>query len=88
MCSITLFRKSCRLRHNEEKCDTLGQDPEDKLIRRRRFASWIPKATDIYTACAIITAFAGLQWLRERPSLFRLYVNCLSYISRISQNGT
>jgi len=87
VCSETLFRKSCPLWDNAEKCGAFGQDPDDKVIWRKLIASWISKATDIYAACVIIIAFPRLQWLREPPSLLRLYVHRLSYIRLISQNG-
>ena len=43
-----------------------------------RFAHWITKATDTHSEYVIINAFPGQQWLRERATMLRLYVHCLS----------
>ena len=45
LCSITFFRKSCRLWHNVEKYGTAGKATDDKIIRRTRFALRITKVT-------------------------------------------
>jgi hypothetical protein len=47
LCSKTFFRKLCRLCEKLEKkyCRT-RQATENKIIRHRRIASWIKKATD------------------------------------------
>jgi hypothetical protein len=49
LCSITYFRKSCRLWDNVEKYGTARQTTDDNIIRRMRFACWITKATDTHT---------------------------------------
>jgi hypothetical protein len=46
LCSITFFRKSCRLWDNVEKYGTARQATDDNIIRRMRFACRITKATD------------------------------------------
>ena len=53
----------------------------DDCIRRMRFACWITKAADIHSEYVTLTAFPWQQWLRERASMLRLYVNCVSSIS-------
>ena len=39
--------------------------------RRMRIASWIPKATNIYSEYVTLIAFALQQWLHKRVSLLR-----------------
>ena len=60
------------------KYGTDKQVTDDNIIRRMRFACWITKATDTHSECVILTAFPLQQWLRERASILRLYVQCLS----------
>ena len=43
----------------------------DDNIRRIRFASWIPKATDTHSECVIHIAFPWQQWLHERGPVLR-----------------
>ena len=40
------FRKSCRLRDNVEKYDSVGQAVDDSIKRRMRFTCWITNASD------------------------------------------
>jgi hypothetical protein len=54
------------------------QTTDDNIIRRMRFACWITKATDTHSEYVILTALTLQQWLRERASMLRLYVYCLS----------
>jgi len=72
------FRKSCRLCQNVDKNGMARQSTDDNIKRRMRFARWITKATETHSLCVIINAFPGQQWLRERASMLRLYVHCLS----------
>jgi len=48
-------------------------DPDRPLviIRRKRIALWIPKATDTHSEYVILTAFSLQNWLHERVSLLR-----------------
>jgi hypothetical protein len=62
-----------------EKCGKAGQATDDNIIRRMRFACWISKAADTHSGYAILIAFARQKWLRERASMLRLYLHCLSY---------
>ena len=61
-----------------EKYGRARQATDDNIIRRMRFARWITKATDTHSEYAILIAFPRQQWLRERASIARLYVHCLS----------
>jgi hypothetical protein len=57
------------------------QSTDDNVIRRTRFASWITKDKEKHLEYVILTAFLRKQWLRERASMFRLYVHCPSSFS-------
>jgi hypothetical protein len=72
LCSITFFRKSCRLRDNVEKYGTARQATGDNIIRRMRIGCWITKCTDSQSEYIILIAFPQQQWLRERSSVLRL----------------
>jgi hypothetical protein len=72
LCSITFFRKSCRLWDNVEKRGTARQATDDNIIRRMRFACWITKATDTHSDYVIFIASPRQQWLRERASVLRI----------------
>jgi hypothetical protein len=57
----------------------LQPDKPQVKIRRMRFASFITKATDTHSEYIIFIAFPLEQLLRERASILRLYVHCLSF---------
>jgi hypothetical protein len=78
-CSVSTFRRSCRLWGNAEKYGRAKQATNDNIIRRMRVACWITKATVRRSEYAILTAFPRQQWFLERPSMLRLYVQCLSF---------
>jgi hypothetical protein len=78
LCSITFPQKSCCLWDNVEKYGTARQTTDDNIIRRMRFACWITKTTDTHSEYVILIAFPRQQWLRERASMLRLHVHCLS----------
>jgi len=59
---------------NVEKFGTGGQ-AADNIIRRMRFAHWIPEVTSTLRLCNII-AFPQ-QLLGEHVSMLRLYIICL-----------
>jgi hypothetical protein len=44
LCSITYFRKSCRLWDNVKKYSRAGQATDYYILRRMRFACWMTKA--------------------------------------------
>jgi hypothetical protein len=71
---------SYRLWDNVEKYGTARRATDD-YIRRMQFACWITKATDIHSEYVTLTAIPWQQWLRERASMLRLYVNCVSCIT-------
>jgi hypothetical protein len=78
LCSITFFRKSCRLWDNVEKYGTARQATNVNIIRRMRFACWITKATDTHSQYLILIGFPHQHWLRERASMLRnTYAACL-----------
>ena len=54
------------------------QATDGNTMRRMGIACWITKVTDTYSEYEILIAFPQQQWLRERASLLRLYVHCLS----------
>jgi hypothetical protein len=78
LCSITFFRNSCCLWDNVEKYGTARQATDGIMIRRMHLACWVTKATDTHSEYVILIAFPRQQWLRERFSMWRLCVHCLS----------
>ena len=59
-----------------EKYGTARQPTDDDITWRMRTACWI--ATDTHSEYVIIIAFPRQEWFRERASMLRLYVHCLS----------
>ena len=53
-------------------------DRPQMTIRRMRFARWITKATDRHSEYVTLIALRLKQWLRERATMLRLFVNCLT----------
>ena len=51
---------------------------KNKVERCMRFACWITKATDTHSEYVIFIVLPQQQWLRERASMLRQYVHCLS----------
>ena len=62
------------------KYGSVGQDADDNIIRRMRFAYWILKATYAHSECVTRMASARKQWLRERASM--LHYTLSYYILR------
>ena len=60
-----------------EKYRTAEQATDDSIIRRTRFARWIPKVTNTHSDYVIIIPFPLQHWSRERTIM--LYVYWLSY---------
>ena len=54
-----------------EKYGTAGQDADDNIIGRMRFACWVTKATDTHSAYVTLIVFPRQQWLRKRISMLR-----------------
>jgi hypothetical protein len=61
-----------------KKYGSAGQATHDNIIWRMRFACWITKATDTQSEYAILIVLPRLQCLRERASMLRLHVHCVS----------
>jgi len=80
---LMFLRKSYRLPDKVEKYGTARQTTDDNIIRRMRFVCGIRKATDKHSEYVIIPAFPRQQWLHERPSIFHLYIHCLSCLGLI-----
>jgi hypothetical protein len=79
LCSIALFRKSCRLWDNVKKYGRARQATDDNIIRRMRFACWITKATDTIcntycfsTAIIVTRTHLNVTFIRILPVFFRL----------------
>jgi hypothetical protein len=75
LCSITSGNLAV---YNVEEYGTARQPTDGSVIGRKHFARWITKATDTHPEYVTLIAFPRQQWLRERASVIRLYVNCLS----------
>ena len=54
------------------------QSTGDNILRSMRPACFITKTADIHSEYVILIAFRRLLWFRERASVSRLYVHCLS----------
>jgi hypothetical protein len=69
LCSVTFFRKLCRLWDNVEKCGRAGQATDDNMAH----AHWkLDKTTHTHThKYLILTAFVLQQWSKERASMLR-----------------
>ena len=75
LCSITLWRKSCRLWDNVEKYGRA--DRPQMAIWRMRTACCITKPTNTHSEYVILIVFALQQWLKERASMLRYaYIAC------------
>jgi hypothetical protein len=87
-----IFMLSLFLRENhaffldkEEKYDT-AREATDDTIRRMRIACWIPKVTNTRSEYVILFAFPLQQWLRERASMLRLYVQYIACLVNMVVN--
>ena len=54
-----------------ERYCKVGQATDENIIRRMRFARWMPEATDTHSEYVIVIAFAQQSWLRESTSMLR-----------------
>ena len=52
-----------------EQCCGTGQDTDDSIIRRMRFAYWITNNAEERSEYVTLTAFARQQRLRERARM-------------------
>jgi hypothetical protein len=73
LCSITLFQKSCRLRHNDEKYGRTRDHTGDNIVRSMCFACCITKATDTHSEYVILL-FHGNS---GHVNATQCYVTCL-----------
>jgi len=56
-------------------------------MRRMRFTCWITEDTDTHSEYVAFLAFQQQQWLRERVSMLRVYVHCLSRFGLTSSSN-
>jgi hypothetical protein len=66
-----------------KKCGGVTEDTDDNIIRRMRFEYWIIKVTDTHSEYATLIASQRQRRLRERASILRLILLCLSCRSYI-----
>ena len=85
LCSVTFFWKSCRLWDNVEIYCRTRQGTDDNIIRHMRLGCWKTRASYTHSEYVILIAFPRQDWLRERASMLRLYVHCLSCFSSPEQ---
>jgi len=71
LCSVSFFRKSCRLCDNVDKYFRVGQATDDNIIWRMRVACWIPRTKDTHSECVILIPFPLPQRLHEGASALR-----------------
>jgi hypothetical protein len=77
LCSMTLFRKSYRLRDNVEKYGTPRQATYYYVIQRMRFACCRTRATNTHSEHEILIAFPWQQCFGERASMLHYtYIAC------------
>ena len=70
---------------------TTGLATDENIIRRMRFAYWVPKVANTHSEYVILIAFPQQQWLRERaPMLHYTYTARIDVFKpRLRQlNGT
>ena len=61
LCSITCFRKSCRLWDNVEKFGTAREATDVNIVQCMRIACWITKGTETHPEYVILSAFPRQQ---------------------------
>jgi hypothetical protein len=77
-CSVTFFRKSCRLWDNVGKYCTAGQATEGNIARRMRFTCRMTKVTNVHSEYVILIVFPQQQRLKERASMLGYtYIACI-----------
>ena len=64
-----------------------GRATDDNITRLMRIACWITKPADTKTELITLIAFPRQHWLRERASICRLHVHCMSCIIPQSVDG-
>jgi len=77
--SVTFFFFENRAVYEIIWKNIVQQGTPQMIIWHMRVACWIPKATNIHSQYAILTAFALQQWLHERASmLLYTYIACIA----------
>ena len=73
-------RKSCHFLDIVEKHARARQATDENMRRRKRFACWLTKATDMHSEYVIrvLIAYTRQKWLRKRASILRSYAHRLS----------
>ena len=71
LCSVAIFRNSCRLKDNLEKYGTAGQATNENIRRRMHFAFGLSKATQAQSEYVIHIAIPRQQCLRKGASVLR-----------------
>ena len=64
-----------------KKLGTTRHATDYNIIRRARFACWIPKATDTHSEYVIHIAFPRQQWLHVSTCLLQLVVSKIGPVS-------
>ena len=83
-CSITFFRKSCRLWGNVEKYGKARSATDNNIIQSMRFACWITEATETHFWYIILIAFLLQHLLHDRVSVLRYtYIACLVLLMNV-----
>jgi hypothetical protein len=78
LCSKLISWKSCRLWTSVEKSGTARLATDDNIIQHMRFTRWINKAINTHSEYVILIVLLRQLWLRQRTSILRIYVQCLS----------
>jgi hypothetical protein len=76
LCSITFFRRSCRLWDNVGKCGRARQATDDNIIRRMRFACWTTKATDTHFEYVILLFHGNIGYANAPQWYVYTHIAC------------
>jgi len=80
LCSITFFFKSWNFKDNVGKYGTAGPATNGEILRRMRFACWIPKFTNTCSEYVILIDSPMQQLSYEHALILRYtYIACLVY---------
>jgi len=80
LCSVTFFRKLCRLWENVEKYCRAGQGTDNNMTHAHCMLD--NKATNTHSENVILIAFPLQQWFHERASI--LLCTCIALLSSVS----
>jgi len=76
LCSIIFFSPENRAVYEIKWKNIVQPGRSQMAIWRKRFACWIPKATNTHSEYVILIAFLIQQGLHERASLLRDCLSC------------